>query len=95
MWLELKVPKFEVLYNLQGPIVHFFGGEIEDLGEGVVIGYPYRKHYGLLGPPKLKKIRKRDITLRLPHGKLNARKMRWLSVWCDLFEISFGHVLFP
>ncbi len=20
---------------------------------------------------------------------------RWLSVWCDTFEVSFGHVLFP
>ena len=71
----------------------FFGGHDKDLGTGEFISYPYQKSV-FFRPDKLKAIRKRDITLILPK-ELNSFKMKWLSVWCDLFEISFGHVLFP
>lgn len=80
-------------YDGTGPSVLFFGGHDKDLGTGEFISYPYQKNV-LFRPDKLKAIRKRDITLILPK-ELNAFKMKWLSVWCDLFEISFGHVLFP
>jgi hypothetical protein len=73
--------------------VNFFAGEEEDLKTGEVIQYPYKKHVGLLGPEKLKRIRFKDIVLRLPES-LDATRLKWLSVWCDLFEVSFGHVLF-
>ena len=80
-------------FNLKGPSVLFFGGHDKDLGTGEFISYPYRKNVGIFGHDKLKAIRKRDITLKLPK-KLDAFRIKWLSVWCDLFEISFGHVLF-
>ncbi|XP_014670377.1 PREDICTED: protein Skeletor, isoforms B/C-like [Priapulus caudatus] len=34
----------------------------------------------------------RDLTLSLP-GNLEAGQLAWLSVWCDLFTVDFGHVL--
>ena len=71
----------------------FFGGEEEDVSKGVEISYPFKKNIGIFGVRKLTKIRKRDITVELPE-KLNANRMVWLSVWCDTFEVSFGHVLF-
>jgi len=80
-------------YDGQGPSVVFFGGEEEDVGRGVQISYPYRRNIGILGVRKLKAIRKRDITINLP-PKLNANQMVWMSVWCDTFQVSFGHVLF-
>ena len=73
--------------------MRFFAGEEENLTSGEYVQYPYKKFIGVFGPNKLKKIIKRDIVLTLPE-KLNAFKLRWLSVWCDTFEVSFGHVEF-
>ena len=31
-----------------------------------------------------------------PWGKVKCGKnARWLSVWCETYDVSFGHVLFP
>ena len=35
-----------------------------------------------------------DIILTLP-GDLTTSEIKWLSVWCRQFEVSFGDVEFP
>ena len=30
---------------------------------------------------------------RLP-SKLDAYRLKWLTVWCDTYDVSFGHVQF-
>ena len=62
-------------YDGRGPSVVLFAGEEEDLGSGRFVQYPYRRHVGLLGPAKLKKIVRRDIVLRLPEG-MDAYKLK-------------------
>merc|ERR1712218_94980 len=37
--------------------------------------------------------RSQDITITLPAG-VDARNIKWLSVWCELFNINFGDVEF-
>ena len=39
----------------------------------------------------------REISLcTSPWGKVKCGKnARWLSVWCETYDVSFGHVLFP
>ena len=88
--LLIKLQKYTFLF--QGPSAFFFGGNDRDLGTGEYISYPHEENI-FFRPNKLGAIRKRDITLKLPKT-LNAYEMLWLSVWCDVFEISFGHVLF-
>ena len=34
-----------------------------------------------------------EITINLPAG-VDANKIKWLSVWCELFNINFGDVEF-
>ena len=35
----------------------------------------------------------KDLTIQLPNG-VNADDIKWLSVWCDDFKISFGDLVF-
>ena len=35
-----------------------------------------------------------DIILTLP-GDLTTSEIKWLSVWCRQFEVSFGDIEFP
>lgn len=78
-------------YDGRGPSTVFFGGEDGSLDSGKIIQYPFKKFVGAFGPAKLKGTKRKDIKVKLPKD-LDACSMRWLSVWCDLFEISFGHV---
>lgn len=80
-------------YDGQGPSVVLYAGEDNTLATGYYLQYPYKAYVSRLGPTSMGRIRKRDIRVRLPKG-LNAYKLKWLSVWCNTFEISFGHVNF-
>lgn len=86
----LRVRDFN--YDGIGPKVVFFAGEEDSLESGKFLQYPPRKRPSLLGPDGLKRIEKRDIEIRLPKG-LKASRLRWISVWCETYEVSFGHVL--
>ena len=35
-----------------------------------------------------------DVILTMP-GDLTTSEIRWLSVWCRQFEVSFGEIEFP
>ena len=35
-----------------------------------------------------------NIVLSLPSGK-TLKNLRWISVWCEEFEVNFGEVLIP
>merc|ERR550532_2957778 len=37
---------------------------------------------------------KKDIVLTLPGGR-TLKKIKWLSVWCDEFDVNFGELNFP
>lgn len=80
-------------YDGQGPSVVFYAGEEENLKTGRFLEYPYDGYKSRLGPKRLTRVQQRDITIRLPKD-MDAFKLRWLSVWCDTFEVSFGHVEF-
>ncbi|XP_059094426.1 protein Skeletor, isoforms B/C-like [Tigriopus californicus] len=80
-------------YDGQGPSVVLYAGEEENLKTGRFLEYPYAGYKSRLGPKRLTRVQKRDITIRLPKD-MDAFKLRWLSVWCDTFEVSFGHVEF-
>lgn len=61
--------------------------------KGIIVPYPAEGNSSRLGPPKLKKVKVRDTTLTLPEG-VKASELKWLSVWCNIFKVSFGHVIF-
>lgn len=42
-------------------------------------------------PPVLREHDSEDIILRLPHG-MRIRDIKWLSVWCRRFTVSFSKV---
>jgi len=76
-------------YDGQGPDAYFYAGEH---------GQPSRSGY-LIANEKgstdiLGSYNRKDIVLTLPGGK-TLKNIRWLSVWCDAFDVNFGEITFP
>merc|ERR1712241_1314433 len=76
-------------YDGQGPDAYFYVGEH---------GQPSRSGY-LIANEKgstdiLGSYNRKDIVLTLPGGK-TLKNIRWLSVWCDAFDVNFGEITFP
>lgn len=76
-------------YDGQGPDAFFYAG---------TRGQPSRNGY-LIANEKgstdiLGAYRKKDIVLTLPGGK-TLKDIRWLSVWCNAFDVNFGEIMFP
>ena len=42
----------------------------------------------------LKAYRGQNLVLSLPSGK-TLKNIKWLSVWCEEFEVNFGEVYLP
>ena len=51
-------------------------------------GTPLERPYGL-NPDKVD-----WLAIRMPQG-LNVVDIKWMTIWCDQFGISFGEVAFP
>lgn len=76
-------------YDGQGPDAYFYAGES---------GQPSRNGYIIANEKGSTDIlgayRKKDIVLTLPGGR-TLKKIKWLSVWCDEFDVNFGELNFP
>merc|ERR1719348_1206997 len=44
--------------------------------------------------PILKAATQETLTLKLPQG-MKASSLKWFSVWCRLYSVDFGHLIFP
>ena len=48
----------------------------------------------LQGEPIETEYKDGQLVLDLKQVGIKARNVKWLSVWCTVFEMSFGHVEF-
>ena len=73
----------------QAPDAYFFVGVTFPVDERVGTQVPYPGS----SLEKLDTYNQTDVFLTLP-GNLKTSEIKWLSVWCKAYNISFGHVDF-
>jgi len=94
-----KIVIKDLTYDGQGPDAFFYAGTRSSLPNddgGIVLPYPFNgRHfkYQDRGIPILPSFNKEDIELTLPPG-VTVDQLRWMSLWCRKFGISFGHIVF-
>jgi len=76
-------------YDGQGPDAYFYAG---GRGRPSRNGFQIANEKG--STEILQAYRGKDIVLTLPGGK-TLRDVRWLSVWCDAFDVNFGELSVP
>ena len=88
-------------YDGQGPDAFFLAGTSgrRPSAKGTILPYPSNGRfysYGDKSVPLLENEFKGDeqIELKLPKG-MKTTDLKWLSVWCRLFNMDFGNVVFP
>ena len=74
------------------PDVFFYVGRTLPVSKetGILVPYPGMSTSEIL----LSHDGSQDIILTLP-GDITTSEIKWLSVWCRKFEVSFGDVEFP
>ena len=76
-------------YDGQGPQAQFFAGYNDRPSND---GFQVPNEKGSVAG--LNRYSGDNIVLSLPSGK-TLKNLRWLSVWCEEFEVNFGEVLIP
>ena len=76
-------------YDGQGPQAQFFAGYNDRPSND---GFQVPNEKGSMAG--LNRYNGDNIVLSLPSGK-TLKNLRWLSVWCEEFEVNFGEVLIP
>ncbi|XP_076651402.1 DM13 and DOMON_DOH domain-containing protein skeletor isoform X1 [Halictus rubicundus] len=80
----------DFVYDGEAPTAFFYVGSTDRVsGED---GVRLRDERG--ATQTLRRYRKEDITLTLPDNK-TLNDIKWFSVWCDRFSVSFGDVRIP
>ena len=76
-------------YDGKGPDAYFYVGlHGEPSGLGIKLEYPYGD-----GESILPEVTGEDVEIILPEG-IESSKLKWFSVWCRQFDVSFGDVYF-
>ena len=76
-------------YDGKGPDAYFYVGlHGEPSGLGIKLEYPYGD-----GESILPEFTGEDVEIVLPEG-IESSKLKWFSVWCRQFDVSFGDVYF-
>jgi len=90
-------------YDGEGPDAFFWIGTEgnEPSSNGIILTHPYEgKNYDKSdkkNAPKLEGLfdgSQDDIVLTLPDD-INVKDLKWISIWCRRFGISFGQLIFP
>ena len=83
----LLLKNFE--YDGEGPDAFFYvGTDGEPSAQGLKLDYPEGD-----SESKLPGFTGEDVEIKLPEG-YEASKLKWFSVWCRQFAVSFGDVYF-
>ena len=76
-------------YDGQGPGAYFYAGPS---GRPSNDGYQIPNEKGSM--EVLQRYTGQNLVLSLPSGK-TLRNVKWISVWCEEFEVNFGEVTLP
>jgi len=76
-------------YDGQGPGAYFYAGGGAQPSNN---GYQVPNEKG--STEVLQRYTGQNLVLSLPSGK-TLKDVKWLSVWCEEFEVNFGEVNFP
>jgi len=76
-------------YDGQGPGAYFYAGSSDRPSND---GYQVPNEKGSM--EVLQRYTGQNLVLSLPSGK-TLRNVKWLSVWCEEFEVNFGEVTIP
>eukprot|EP00088_Acartia_fossae_P049508 TRINITY_DN5456_c0_g1_i2.p1 TRINITY_DN5456_c0_g1~~TRINITY_DN5456_c0_g1_i2.p1 ORF type:complete len:198 (-),score=1.66 TRINITY_DN5456_c0_g1_i2:12-605(-) len=93
-----KIEIRNLQYDGQGPDAFFLAGTQSNRPNGsgdVVLPYPFAgQHFQYEDRriPILPSFDGQTVELTLPPG-VTVDNLRWLSIWCRKFKISFGHII--
>jgi hypothetical protein len=94
----ILIKNFE--YDGAGPDAFFWVGTSEAPGnEGYILAHPFAGKFYKYDDDSAPILKERfdgteDIKLTLPED-LNVTDLKWFSVWCRLFSVNFGDLIFP
>merc|ERR1712048_170516 len=70
---------------------------VPDESKTAILAHPFEEdNYEYRDPqaPVLKAASQETLTLMLP-STMKVSELKWISVWCRLYTVDFGHLIFP
>jgi len=83
----------DLVYDGTAPAAFFWiglKGKANDIPDVTGLAIPDEKGRSI----RLQNYTDADVVLTLKKG-IKVSDLKWLSIWCKIFELDFGHILFP